>query len=100
IRAATVTGVQTCALPICYIHQRINPQNRGRRQRDEIAAILRVNALMDVAEVSRLAAQRWAVVDDFELNLAARVVNDRHWRSPVEIGRAAGRGGGDGAVRE
>src|SRR6202011_232908 len=38
---------------------------------------------MNVVEVRRLSAQGRAVVDNFELNLATGVINDRHSNSPV-----------------
>src|SRR5204862_52353 len=48
----------------------------------EMTSKLWVNPLMDVTQVRRLAAQSWTVVDDFKLNLATRVVNNRHKKSP------------------
>jgi hypothetical protein len=45
-------------------------------ERDEVATILRVNALMDIAEVGGFAAQRRTVINDLKLNLAAGVIND------------------------
>jgi hypothetical protein len=48
----------------------------GSSERDKVATVLRVNALVDVAEVSGLAAQRRTVINDLKLNLAAGVIND------------------------
>jgi hypothetical protein len=50
----------------------------GCRQRNQVAAIQRIDPLMNVIQVRRFAAKRGTVVNDFELNLATRVVNDRH----------------------
>src|SRR5204862_4916921 len=52
------------------------------RERNQIAAVQRIDPLVNVVEVRGLAAQRRPVVDNLELNLAARVINDRHAASP------------------
>ena len=54
---------------------------RGGRERNQIAAILRTYPLVDVTEVGRFAAERGTVVNDFELNLAAGVIDDRHGKA-------------------
>ena len=60
--------------------QEIEEQRAVRRgsEGDEVSAILRINPLMDVSQVRRLPAKRGTVVDDFKLNLATRVIDDRH----------------------
>ena len=52
-------------------------------ERNEVAAILRINPLMDVAEVGGFAAKRRTVINDLKLDLAAGVINDRHEESPL-----------------
>src|SRR4029434_991340 len=56
---------------------------RRGRQRNELPAIQRINPLMDVIQIRRLPAKGRTVVNDFELNLATRVINDRHSTSPA-----------------
>src|SRR5207302_6336295 len=51
-------------------------------ERNEVAAILRINPLMDVAEIGGFAAQGGTVINDLTLDLAAGVINDRHEESP------------------
>src|SRR5947208_9067602 len=50
----------------------------GGSERNEVAAILRINPLMNVAEVGGFAAEGRTVINDLKLNLAAGVINDRH----------------------
>src|SRR5438309_11566642 len=38
---------------------------------------------MNIIQIGCLAAQRRTVINDFELNLAARVINDRHAGPPA-----------------
>ena len=50
----------------------------GGRERDQVAARLRIEALVDVLEVGRLPAERRAAIDDLEADVALRVVDRRH----------------------
>src|SRR2546421_6412977 len=52
-------------------------------ERNKVAAVLRINPLMDVAEVGGFAAEGRTVINDLKLNLAAGVINDRHEESPL-----------------
>src|SRR5438067_3450560 len=52
-------------------------------ERNKVAAVLRINPLMDVTEVGSLAAEGRTVINDLKLNLAAGVINDRHEESPL-----------------
>src|SRR5439155_21316873 len=52
-------------------------------ERNEVAAILRLNPLMDVAEVGGFATEGRTVINDLKLDLAAGVINDRHEESPL-----------------
>src|SRR5207253_7245865 len=52
-------------------------------QRNEIATVQRINSLMDVTQVRRFPTKRRAVIDNFELNLSAGVINDRHATAPI-----------------
>src|SRR5205814_10029160 len=52
-------------------------------ERNEVAAILRINPLMDIAEVGGFAAEGRTVINDLKLDLAAGVINDRHEESPL-----------------
>src|SRR2546430_3520826 len=70
IRDLTVTGVQTCALPICCVHQRLDPGDllRGQRlgMREVEARALRVDQrtlLLDRSEERRVGKEcrsRWS----------------------------------------
>src|SRR5439155_18856925 len=55
----------------------------GGGERNQIAAIQRIDPLMNIIQIGCLAAQRRTVINDFELNLAARVINDRHAGPPA-----------------
>src|SRR5204862_4264837 len=55
----------------------------GGGERDEVAPVLRINALVNVTEVGCFAAECRTVVNDLELDLAAGVVNDRHEQAPI-----------------
>src|SRR6266480_567982 len=55
----------------------------GGRERNKVAAVLRINPLMNVAEVGGFAAEGRTVINDLKLNLAAGVINDRHEESPL-----------------
>src|SRR5213082_679780 len=52
-------------------------------ERNEVAAILRINPLMDVTEIGSFATEGRTVINDLKLDLAAGVINDRHEESPL-----------------
>src|SRR5690606_27156752 len=53
------------------------------RERDQLAARLRVHLPVDVLEVRRLAAQPRTIVHELAVDLAARVVDHRHRPYPL-----------------
>ena len=60
--------------------QEIEEQGAIRRggERDQVAPVFGINPLVNVRQVSGLAAKGGTVIDNFELNFATGVVDDRH----------------------
>jgi hypothetical protein len=54
-----------------------------RGQRDELALGGGIDLVVDVLDVSRLAAKTGAVVDDFAVDFAGRIVDERHAPTPA-----------------
>src|SRR5207244_3286894 len=60
----------------------------GGGERDQFAAMVRANALMDVGEVGGFSTQGRPVINNLKLDLAAGVINDRHEKAPILSKRA------------